>query len=198
MSSFAAAFVPLLVAMDAPGAVPTFLQVTSELDAPTRRALAGRAVLAGAATGLGFLVAGEAVFRTLGIVRADFRVAGGLVLIALALTELLRRKEIGRSAPDELAVVPLGIPLIVGPGTLAAIVALADQEGAFVTALAFGANLLLARALLVRASRISAFLGAGGMRALSKVMNLLLAAIAVSMLRAGLQEILAPVAAASR
>ena len=190
LTAFVAAFIPIFVAIDAPGILPMYLGLTDGLTNDERREVAFKAIVVAGVIGGVFVFAGKAIFHFLGITRADFQIAGGLVLLVLALSDLLSQGEKRRRAVSkDIAIVPLGMPLIVGPGALTALVALTDQQGIFATASAFVVNLAIALGFLAAAPRIVAVIGQGGSKALSKVMNLLLAAIAVSMVRVGVTEV---------
>ena len=183
------AFIPLFAAIDAPGVLPAYLGLTDGLAEGERREVATKAVLVGGAIGLGFVGAGKAIFGFLGITVADFKIAGGLVLLCTALGDLLRPDRKRRAVSKDGAIVPLGMPLIVGPGALTALVVLNDSRGAIATTLAFVANLAITWGLLRAAPAILRLIGAGGSKAISKIMSLLLAAIAVMMVRSAVQEI---------
>lgn len=189
LTAFVAAFIPIFVAIDAPGILPVYLGLTEGLTPNERREVAFKAIVVAGIIGGVFVFAGKAIFHFLGITRADFQIAGGLVLLVLALSDLLRTDDTRRAVSKDIAIVPLGMPLIVGPGALTALVALTDQQGLVATASAFAINLVLALGFLSAAPRIVGVIGQGGSKALSKVMNLLLAAIAVSMIRGGVTEV---------
>ncbi len=181
------AWIPLFVAMDPLGMVPVFLGVTGDLEQRERVAVANQATVTAAAAALGFMFLGKAVFRALGIGVADFQVAGGLILLVLAGRDLVA-PERGQAQPQpDMGVVPLGLPLIVGPATLTAVLALVDSVGWPATLAALALNLTLVNLCLRFGEFWTRLIGVRGLRALSKVVALLLAAIAVNMIRRGWQ-----------
>src|SRR5581483_12208829 len=119
----------------------------------------------------------------------DFLIAGGLVLLVLAVTDLVAgggHEGRGIAGHPDLGVVPIGTPLLAGPATLTTLVVLADRYGGVVTALSLLANLLIAWRLFAGAEALTRRFGQNGLRAASKVVSLLLAAIAVRFIREGI------------
>lgn len=183
------AFVSLFVAVDVVGVLPVYLGLANALDEPGRRRVVTEATLTAAAAGAGFLVAGDAALQVLGVSVPDFQVAGGLLLV-LSIYDLLHPVAPLRQVGARIGVVPLGIPMIVGPAVLTTLLVLARTEGYAVTLAAFGANLVLVWAALRWAAAIERVLGEAGARAVAKVASLLLAAIGVTMMRRGLVALL--------
>jgi multiple antibiotic resistance protein len=132
---------------------------------------------------------GNAMFSALGISQADFRIAGGILLLVLAIIDLLIR---GKPAVDEhsgIGVFPLAMPLIAGPATLTTTLVLAGRpHGYSITALSLVFNLLIVSVALLYSSRLARLLGANAMRAVSKLVMVLLAAIAVNLIRTGIVQ----------
>jgi multiple antibiotic resistance protein len=143
--------------------------------------------------GVVFIAMGEAIFRILGITNNDFKIAGGLVLLVFAVLDLIRRTEETRKPVGKLGVVPIGVPLIAGPAVLTTLLVLVDHYGIAVTVVSFLMNLLIVWIVLKKGASIVAVLGEGGIVAVSKVMALLLASIAVMMIRIGIENIIVPV-----
>jgi multiple antibiotic resistance protein len=134
-----------------------------------------------------FIFLGEWVLRLLGITVADFMIAGGLILLMLSVRDLLSTEKRTLAANiEELGPVPLGVPLIVGPAVLTTIMLLVRQHGFIMTALATVINIAIAGLVFVFSGRIMRFMGAGGSQIASKIANLLLAAIAVMLIRKGI------------
>jgi multiple antibiotic resistance protein len=126
----------------------------------------------------------------MGIAVADFMVAGGVMLFIIAAMDLVTDRKRTRRMPDTVGAVPLGTPLIIGPATLTMSLILVDVYGAAATLLAIVANIALAGVIFLGADRLTRLLGPAGSRAVSKVAGLILAAIAVMMIRKGLPEVL--------
>jgi multiple antibiotic resistance protein len=189
-------FVPLFVAMDAVGNLPIFLSLTQGIELTQRKHTVRLATFTALGIGLGFAAIGKAIFLLLGIEVADFLVAGGIILLALAIKDLLTGRVVetqDSSAVEMVGVVPLGTPLIVGPAVLTTLLVLIDQEQFFIGIViaSFILNLAIQWLLLNSANRIVGVLGNTGIKAISKVVMLLLAAIAVKMIRQGVLGILA-------
>lgn len=185
MRTFLLAFIPLFVAVDVVGVVPIYLGIGMPLDEAARRRLVFEATLTGAAVGLGFLLIGDAVLYFLGVTVGDFQVAGGLLLLVLSIYDLLHPELPLRRPGPHLGVVPLGIPMIVGPAVLTTLLTVARTHGYAVTLTAFALNLIIVWVVLRWAPVIGRILGEAGARAIAKVSNLLLAAIAVTFIRQG-------------
>ncbi len=186
-------FVPLFFAMDAVGNLPIFLALTQEVGATRRRQTVNLATLTALGVGLGFVAVGKAIFSLLGIEVADFLMAGGIILLILAIRYLITGKIVENqdlSASETVGVVPLGTPLVVGPAVLATLLLLIGQYRIPIVLSSFILNLAIQWVLFKQADRIVNFLGRTGANAVSKIVMLLLAAIAVKMIREGVLTIL--------
>ncbi len=202
-AAFVAAFLPLFVALNIPGVLPLYIGMTESMEAKARRALLLRAMTVAVVLALLMLFAGEIIFRTLGITVHDLRVGGGLILLVLSITDLVfgdmkkRRGGNGDTAhdvdADELAVVPLGIPLIIGPAAITTILVTQGQFGLVLTLGSILVNMGLVYAAFAFGPRLLARFGAGFSKAVAKVASLFLAAIAVAMIRAGIVGMLAQI-----
>ena len=117
---------------------------------------------------------------------SDFKIAGGLVLLVISLRDILQHEKSHKLSPDTMGAVPIGTPLVTGPAVLTTIVILLDSYGVFFTILSFVVNLVIVWITFLYATAISNFLGKAGSKAISKIASLLLAAIAVMMMRKGL------------
>lgn len=183
-------FIPLFVAIDALGILPILLSLTENLSKEERGRTVREAIWAAGLIGVGFMLLGKGIFLYLGITQADFQIAGGALLFCLSLTDLLFDDRTRRFSSHTLGVVPLAMPLIVGPAVLTTILVLQDSQGFWVTLAAFIVNLGIVWVILWGSSRIMAVLGVGTLNVIAKVVNLLLAAIGVMMVRRGLQTLL--------
>lgn len=186
--TFLQAFIPLFVAIDPIGLAAVFLTLSRGVAADTRKRIATQATWTGGGVALLFLFLGQTIFAALGITSADFQVAGGLILFILAARDLVQS---AAPEPEELAddfgVVPLGMPLIAGPASITTLILLAQTLGTWVALIALAANLLLVVLALAFSAQLARWIGATGLRAISKIISMLLAAIAVSMIRHGLK-----------
>src|SRR2546426_8210776 len=122
-------FIPLFVAVDVVAVVLVYLGIGVPLDETARRRLVLEATMTAAAIGLGFLLVGDAVLHFLGVTVGDFQVAGGVLLLVLSIYDLLHPELPLRQPGAHLGVVPLGIPMIVGPATLTTLLTLARTHG---------------------------------------------------------------------
>lgn len=186
MTEFLLAFIPLFVTIDAIGTLPIFHTLTSHLTKEDKKRLLDQSILTALFLAVGFIFLGRIVFNVLGITMADFMVAGGAVLFCIAIVDLVRPGKQRRLSADELGPVPLGTPLMVGPAVLTTSLMLVDQRGLMLTLTSILLNIFLAGIIFSNADYFIKFLGKGGATALSRVMALLLAAIAVMMIRKGL------------
>lgn len=192
MKDFWLAFVPLFVAVDAIGVLPLFLSMTRNMEPRDVHRIVVQSIATAAAFALFFAAAGPAALKLLGITVLDFMVAGGLLLLALALRELLAEKEPQhRTELMGLGVVPLGVPLVTGPAVLTTSILLVDQYGLPVTGAAIAANMLLAGLVFRFGGELRHLLGGTGTSILSKVANLFLAAIGVMLVRRGIEGFVA-------
>ncbi len=187
---FLLTFIPLLVAIDAFGIVPIFISLTANLSKQERDRTFRQAILAAGLIGVGFMLLGNAIFLYLGITEADFQIAGGAMLFCLSLTDLLFEDRTRRFPSHALGVVPLAMPLIVGPAVLTTSIALLNSHGFWLTLAAFLVNLGIVWLALWGSEWIMATVGGGALNVIAKVVNLLLAAIGVMMVRRGLQAFL--------
>jgi multiple antibiotic resistance protein len=184
---FLLAFIPLFVAIDPIGLVAIFLGLGGRVE-PARRQHEGTlGLITSLAVSIGFIFLGKIIFRALGITVADFQVAGGLILLGLAVRELLDLGGHNRYAGESFGVVPLGMPLIAGPALLTALLILVDTVGIVFTLLALLVNLLLVGIGFRYADYFTRWMGQQGLKGASKLVSLLLAAIAVSLIRRGWQ-----------
>ena len=191
MTEFWLCFVPLFVAVDAIGVLPLFVSMAEGLPADRLRKVVAQSVVTAATVALAFLLFGPVLLRFMGITVADFMIAGGLLLLVIALNDLLsggKRRRLLEQA--ELGAVPIGVPLITGPGVLTTCLLLVGLHGRALTASAVVVNIALAGLIFAFSGKITRAIGLSGTRTVSKVASLLLAAIAVMLIRKGIAEIL--------
>ena len=188
LKSFWLCFVPLFVAVDAIGVLPMFLGLTEDLEKPVVRRVLRQSVLTASIVGLSFLAIGKGVLSLLGITVADFMVAGGVLLFVISISDILSAAKVRRRVdPDSLGAVPLGVPLITGPAVLTTSVLLLNEYGFLPTAAMLVLNILIAGLFFESAEAINGFLGQAGTKTTSKIASLLLAAIAVMIVRKGIE-----------
>jgi multiple antibiotic resistance protein len=205
VDTLVSAFVTLLLVVDPLGLAPTFLAVTEGLPAKARRQVAARAsviagvILAGAAVG------GDWLFKTVGISLPAFRIAGGLLLFSIA-SEMVfgvrieRQSKAAEQALEErvrnIAAFPLAFPLLAGPGAITATVLLAGRTDGNLVAFAMLLGVICAVVAICyvtfrAAGRLARTLGTTGNVVLSRLLGVLLAALAVQYVIDGIRAVLA-------
>ena len=189
MSKFYLAFVPIFVAVDALGIIPVYLSLTEGLSPKQRSRVLQNSVLTALFVALTFLFVGKMIFVLLGVTISDFLVAGGAVLFIISIRDLLVVNKSARALGEVVGVVPLAVPLIVGPAVLATSLILVDSLGTGPAVFSIIANILLCGIILHFSDRLSSLLGAVGSQTLSKISSLLLAAIGVMLMRRGFFEL---------
>lgn len=184
---FFLAFMPLFFAIDALGILPLFLSITGEARQTDVKKILREAIFAAFIVSVVFLFAGKLLFHSFGITADDFRIGGGLVLLLVAILDLLFSNEGQRRNPgNEMGVVPIGIPLIIGPAALTTIIMSVDRHGIPITLLSLTINLLITWIIFGNSKYLVRIIGKGGTRAFGKVASLFLAAIAIMMIRVGI------------
>ena len=184
------AFIPLFVAIDVFGAIPMFISLTHGIDVKAKKRLVVEATLTAGAVALVFLISGKLIFSFLGISENDFRIGGGIVLLVLSVYELLFAKESPRDPGTSVGVVPIGIPLIMGPAALTSIIIVVDNYGYWMSMASLLLNLLIVWIVFRHSEFMMKVMGVAGSQAFAKVASLFMAAIAVMMIRVGVQNIL--------
>ncbi|MDU8925033.1 MarC family protein [Pasteurellaceae bacterium LIM206] len=191
-------FVVLWAVIDPIGSIPVYLSKTSGLRVEDRRKVALKAVVIAAAILLFFLVAGQILFETMQIPLSAFQIAGGLVLFLFALTMIF-----GEGKPEhemkmktnlnDLAVYPLAVPSIASPGAMMAIVLLTDNHrfsfgDQALTTLIMLLVLVITYGLFLIANQIQRLIGSTGAAVISRVMGLILCAVAVNNVLVGIRD----------
>lgn len=174
MNTFWLCFVPLFVAVDAFGVLPMFLSLTDGLDSKRLRTVIVQSVLTASSVAVIFILAGPVLLRFLGITVPDFMIAGGFLLLAISLNDLLTgEKRLRETDISSLGAVPIGIPLITGPAVLTTCILLANTHGKPITTVAVMINVALAGLIFGFAEPITRRLGRTGSKAISKVASML-------------------------
>lgn len=196
-------FTSVLFIVDPLEAVPAFLVVTQDEDRAARRRTALRAAVAMAAILVVFAAAGRYIFAALGITLPAFRIAGGLILWLVALDMLHARRTTQESgdelaegaAKEDVALTPLAMPILAGPGAISTAMVLAGQAQTFShAAVVYGSLLvtaLLSYVTLLLAEPLLRLMGRTGIRVLTRLEGLLLAAVATQFILTGIKEGLA-------
>ncbi|MBQ2263372.1 MAG: MarC family protein [Loktanella sp.] len=195
-----AAFTTLFIIMDPPGLAPVFIALTQGMTPSQRRVIAIRACIVAGCLLMLFLFVGEALLGFIGISMDAFRIAGGVLLFLTALDMLFQRRQARREDnaaegqaehQDDPSVFPLALPLIVGPGAITTVILLAGNSP---SAADYGAISGVVFAVLIitflsflAAPMIERVLGKTGLNILTRVLGMLLAALAVQFVMDGLR-----------
>ena len=184
-TKFLQAFIPLFVAIDPVGLAAVFLTLGRDVAPPVRHRIAWQATVTGGAVALGFLFLGKSVFAAVGVSVSDFQIAGGLILFILAARELTQAESAPANLPEDFGIVPLGMPLIAGPALITTLLLLVETQGMPMTLVALALNLGIVVLAFVCSEWLGRRIGEMGLRAISKIIAMLLAAIAIAMIRRG-------------
>lgn len=183
------AFIPLFVAVDAIGVLPIFISLSHGIKKKERTMIIFQSMVTALCLAVGFIFLGKAIFKLLDITIGDFMIAGGTILFCIAIIDILNPGKHRRIPPKELGIVPLGTPLIVGPAVLTTSLMIIAEYGLYATLISVFLNILLAGLIFLSSDVLIRRLGEAGTKALSKIMSLLLAAIAVMMIRKGFAQL---------
>jgi len=201
---FVSSFVTFFVIIDPPGCAPIFAGLTAGTNAVHRRAMAVRAVMVASIILLGFALFGEALLHALGISLNAFRIAGGIMLFLIALEMVFekrterredRAEKVKAEDPVDISIFPMAMPMIAGPGSIASVMLLMAQskglEQSLVVLAAMLAVLLLCVLALLAAGPIMRIVGARIEAVVSRLLGVLLAALAVQFVIDGIRAALA-------
>ena len=187
LQSFILTFVPLFIVIDALGNLPFVISLSEGMSRKERRKMIHIATVTATIVGLVFLFLGQLILQVLDISVGSFAIAGGLILLILSIKYMTTGKMVEAIKEEMVAVVPIGTPLTVGPATITSLLLLATQFPLYMVLISFTLNMLITWAILLSSNQIVRFMGKGGLKAVSRVFSLLLAAIAVNMIIHGLE-----------
>ncbi len=183
---FILTFLPLFIVLDAVGTLPFVVSLTEGMTSRQRRSAINLAIITATVVGMVFLFFGQFILSALGITVGSLSIAGGIILFVLSLRYMTTGHIVEATKQEMVAVVPIGTPLTVGPATITTLLLLASRYPLPYVLISFALNLFIAWVIFLLGIDIVRFLGVGGVRAFSQVFNLLLAAIAISMIIQGL------------
>jgi multiple antibiotic resistance protein len=191
MKEFWLCFVPLFVAVDAVGVLPLFMTLTKDIEEKNIPSVILQSVITAIIVAFLFLLAGRALLNLLGITVADFMIAGGILLFVISINDILStEKTMMHADPESLGAVPIGVPLITGPAVLTTSILLLDGHGFVLTSAAILVNVIIAGMVFLFSKFIHGLLGKAGSKTFSKIASLLLASIAVMIVRKGVMTLL--------
>jgi multiple antibiotic resistance protein len=192
----------VLFIVDPIAVIPTYLVITQDQTRDQRAVTARRACIAATLILVGFALAGTLIFRIFGITIEAFRIAGGLILWVVAMDMLHGERRTQESRPeiaegrvkDDVAVTPLAMPMLAGPGAISTIMVLAGQARTVPQKIVVHGSilitLLLSWIVLRLGDRVVMKMGQTGIRVMTRIMGLLLAAIAVQFVLTGIRDAL--------
>jgi multiple antibiotic resistance protein len=186
LQSFILTFVPLFIVIDALGNLPFVISLSEGMSKQERRKIIHVATVTAAIVGLVFLFLGQFILQVLGISVGSFAIAGGLILLVLSIKYMTTGRMVEAIKEEMVAVVPIGTPLTAGPATITTLLLLVTQFPLYVVLSSFTLNMLVTWGIFLSSNLFVRFMGNGGLKAVSSVFSLLLAAIAVSMIIHGL------------
>ncbi|MBC7329617.1 MarC family protein [bacterium] len=190
MWDFWKALFALFIAMDAIGLLPFYLALTVGLKQEERRKVVWEGILTAFLISALFAFLGQLFFEILGLNLGDFMIAGGIFLLLISIltfTETLQTQEM---KSQNFSIVPLGTPLLAGPAVLTTTMMLSSLYGYVITLSALAVVCLISALILLWGDWIKEFLGEGLMKGISKVASLLLASIAIMLIRKGIELII--------
>ena len=199
---FVSAFVTLFVIIDPPGCAPIFASLTRECPPDQRRMMAVRSVLIAACILVFFALLGEDLLEVLGVGLPAFRIAGGIMLFLIALEMVFEKRQARRSSRaqeveaspeiEDVSVFPMGIPMIAGPGSIASVMLLVGRSSGLQETLvvfaALGAVLFLTMLALLAAGPLMRLLGHKMEAMLTRLLGVILAALAAQFVIDGIQR----------
>ena len=198
MEPYIYTFIPIFVAIDIIGVIPIYAMLTAEVPKRHRRKIALQSLVTVLVLSTAFLLVGKTVFKLLGISVADFQIAGGALLFAFALADLIGGDRPAGKSFSHVGVVPIATPIIVGPAVLTVLIMMVDLYGIWPTMASLLVNLGIVAIVLLNFEKILALIGEAGAKALAKVVVLLLAAIGVMMVRRGVISVIMEVSAGAQ
>jgi multiple antibiotic resistance protein len=193
-------FTSVLFIVDPIAVIPTYLVITRDETPLQRRRTALRACIAAALLMIAFGLAGKFVFETLGITMPAFRIAGGAILWIVAMDMLQAKRSTQESAPEieegrvkeDVAITPLAMPMLAGPGAISTIMVLSGQARTLPQSIVVYLSVVLTAAVcwvtLRIGERLMARMGQTGIRVMTRIMGLLLAALAAQFVLTGVRE----------
>lgn len=189
MNNFVTVFLPLFIAIDVIGILPTFMSMTGGSALEERRKLVIQAVITSLLVGALFVLVGKSIFSFLGISMSDFKVAGGVLLFLFSVKDLTVSEGERKAIIDpHLGIVPIGMPLIAGPGVLTSMLLMVDVQGSTMVLGAYAFNILIVLAVFWYSNYIIKFIGEATAKAIGKLFAIFLGAIGVMMIRNGMME----------
>ncbi len=175
----------MFIVMDSLGNIPIFYSMLGNLNEKIKHDRIKKIIIASSIILIFFLMFGNLILSFFNITLSDFKLAGGIILFIIALKFILGIRILEHQKNHSFAIVPIATPLIVGPGVITTVIILTNIYGFFITLIASLLNLALTLLILKKSQFLFTFLGKQGSDILSRIMGLILAAIAVNFIKAG-------------
>ncbi len=183
-------FIILFVVMDPPGSIPVFIAVTRRMSAAERRRELNHAVIVATLLLLLFAFLGKLILDLLGISLNSFMIAGGILLLLISFDLLRGERKCGVVSEMDtgtgVGAVPIGTPMLAGPGAITAVMVIIQSSGVMVVLFAIIAAIIATRVLLGQSYRLYTFMGEVGTEVLSRVIGIIVAAIAIEFIGTGI------------
>lgn len=179
-------FIMLFVIMDPPGCIPIFMALTKDVSKEERERELNHAVAVASILLLLFAFLGKVVLDVLGITLNSFMIAGGILLLFIAFDLLRGEHKYGVRGGSSVGAVPLGIPLLAGPGAITAVMVIIQSYGVGFVLFAIFSAIIATKLVLGQSERIFRIIGKVGSEVLSRVMGIIVAAIAIQFIMDGI------------
>lgn len=177
----------LFIIVDPIGLVPVFSALTKDLPRPEKRRMFRNIVYTGSALLLLFALAGQQLLRLFGISLQSFMIAGGMLLLLLSIEILLRGERVQKTPGEDVGIVPIAFPLLVGPGAITTTMISLQSDGLEVAIPSILIVMLLTWVVLKLSDRIHKLLGRTGSAVIARVLAVFIAAIAIQFIIDGIQ-----------
>lgn len=183
----------LLIVLDPFTNAPYFYTLTKELNSETRSSIIKKSIVVAALILFIFAVIGDTLLSSLGIKVDDFRIAGGMILLIYSILGLLEIPLMPKRDVEKISIVPMATPLLAGPGALTLVIYIKYTWGFLVTIVSLAVSISITLAILLAGGVVLKLLGRNGTLVLDKMMSMLMAAYAVSLIREGFLNLLTTV-----
>jgi len=187
------AITSVIAVMEPPSTIAVYLTLTKDMNESQRRPITAKSMQVSFLVLLFFALTGQLLFSVFNITIASFRIAGGILLVTVAFKMLNPKKgEYSEEELEDIAVVPLAFPLTAGPGTITTVILLVSEANdlvqVFLVILAIAVGIAISYVGMKYASKISGFIGGEGLRVITKLMAIIVLAIAVQFVISGITE----------
>ncbi len=183
----------LFIIVDPLGNIPIFMSLTEKMSKEKRIKTFNTAIITGIVLLLVFAFVGREIFSIFGVSIFSFEVAGGILLLIIAIRLLITGKIIDMTeSPESIGAVPIAMPLLVGPGAITTVIFNLQQYGVGITSLGIVITLLITWVILRSANKVYHFLGQSGALVIARVNALFIAAIAIQYIIVGITQFIQP------